>query len=88
MDPQLIANEDNPHIVPAYDHTHRELDTANEHERLKLVRKLINGGYRHAFDVRDFTLDELKPLLKDLLASNLIRDEYVTAAKAALGDFA
>ncbi|WP_437957326.1 hypothetical protein WME76_39345 [Sorangium sp. So ce119] len=86
--PELIANEDNPHIVPAYDHTHRELDTANEHERLKLVRKLIAGRYRHAFDVRDFTLDELKPILKDLLTSNLIRDEYVAAAKAALGDFA
>ncbi|WP_437732186.1 hypothetical protein [Sorangium sp. So ce1335] len=87
VDPKLVANEDAQHIVPAYDHTHRGLDTANVQVRQALARKLIEGRYRHAYDVRDFTLDELKPLLKQLLLSNLIRDEHVENAKLMLGDF-
>lgn len=85
LDPRLVDEDPNEHVVSAYDWTHRGLATKDDAVRAKATDLVIEAGYHRAFEVHDYTLDELKPLLKQLVSGNLLRDEYIPIARDILG---
>ena len=78
----LVANDPSPHIVDAYNWTHRGLLVKPDTDRASVVTSTIDSGYHRSFYVRDYTADELMPLLRQLMAANLIADEYVDVARS------
>lgn len=84
VDEMLVANEPDTHIIDAYDSTHRGVDTKKDANRSRAIESVLGAGYHRAYEVRDYTVDELKPLLHKLLAGNLLREEYMSVAKTIL----
>ena len=75
----------NDHVVAAYNETHREiLRLEDESTRTGLVGKLVERPYGADRELRDYTLDQLKPLLAKLLRAGLVQERYTQTAKAIL----
>lgn len=86
IDPTKIEEDSNEHIIPAYDPTHRSLDTKADQDAKAIIKAVSGGDFPRVRTVRTYSVDELKPLLGELLQADLIRARYVPAARAILAD--
>lgn len=71
------------HILDSYDDTHRELDLKDEARRVAVTESI--SAARNGFLIRDYTLDELRPLLTWLLKRRLVRDKYQSTVTLMCG---
>jgi hypothetical protein len=81
----LLVETPASHPVPSFDHTHRELLVADLKKREDVARALL-AAKNNAVQRREYTLDELKPLLRALLKAGFVHEDFVNAARDLLGD--
>lgn len=83
---KLIGAEAQTHAVRAYDHTHRGLMLHDDSVRAKVVKEILDCGPVTCFELVDFTLAEVRPLLRKLVDAALIRPEFHDDALALLAE--
>ncbi len=80
----LLSREEADTPLPILSVTHRGLKLFETEKRLEVVRDYIETGRGRGYRLRDYTIDELRPMLRWLLSAGYVGEDFKDTALALL----